>query len=149
MDYIKQLRNLIGKMPVILVGSVVILLDAKKNILLQQRTHPEGVWGLPGGLMEPGESTEETAVREVYEETGLTVSDLQLINVYSGKQYYSVAANGDPFYSVTTAYYTTKYEGSIQINKEEATDLAYFSFDNMPHKMVQSHRKFIEDYFNK
>ncbi|MGP7818393.1 NUDIX hydrolase [Niallia sp. 01092] len=148
MDYIKQLRKLIGKMPVILVGSVVIILDEKKRILLQQRTHPHGVWGLPGGLMEPGESTEETAIREVYEETGLKVSGLQLLQVYSGKQYYTVAANGDPFYSVTAAYYTNTYSGSLQLNKEEAIDLTYFAQDELPEKMVKSHRQFLKDYFS-
>ncbi|WP_445489378.1 NUDIX hydrolase [Niallia sp. 03133] len=148
LDYIKQLRKLIGKMPVILVGSVVILLDDKKRILLQQRTHPHGVWGLPGGLMEPGESTEETAIREVYEETGLTVSSLNLIQVYSGEQYFTVAANGDPFYSVTAVYNTTSYSGTIKINEEEALDLAFFAKDNLPEEMIGSHLQFIKDFFS-
>ena len=33
---------------------------------------PEGVWALPKGLIDPGETAAETAVREVAEETGLT-----------------------------------------------------------------------------
>lgn len=147
MGYIEDLRQLVGKKPLILVGSVVIICNDNQQVLLQQRTHPKGVWGLPGGLMELGESTEETAKREVFEETGLQVSELTLLNIYSGKEYYTVAANGDPFYSVTAAYYTNNAEGKLEINKEEAMDLAYFSKEDLPAKMVGSHRRFLEDYF--
>jgi 8-oxo-dGTP pyrophosphatase MutT (NUDIX family) len=50
--------------------------------LLQHRK--DGNWGLPGGLMERGESLEETAIREVYEETGLTLKCLTLLELFSG-----------------------------------------------------------------
>ncbi|PKG24940.1 NUDIX hydrolase [Niallia nealsonii] len=149
MDYIKDLRKLVGKMPVILVGSVVIILDENKHILLQQRTHPYGVWGLPGGLMELGESSEETAIREVKEETGLTVSRLKLHHLFSGERFFTVAANGDPFYSVTAVYYTSTYHGSLVLNKEEAIQLAFFPSYEMPDTMVGSHREFIDDYFKR
>ena len=69
--------------------------------------------GLPGGLMELSESPEETAYREVYEETGIKVKNLRLINVFSGANYFTKLANGDEFQSVTTAYYTDEYEGIL------------------------------------
>lgn len=84
-DYIKDLRKLVGNRPLILTGASVLLIDEKKRVLLQQRTD-NGLWGLPGGLMEPGETIEETARREVYEETGLAVTDLRLYGIYSGSQ---------------------------------------------------------------
>ena len=71
MGYIEDLRKIIGHRCISLTGSVVIIKDGEGRILLQKRTHPKGRWGLPGGLMELGESCEETAVREVREETGL------------------------------------------------------------------------------
>jgi hypothetical protein len=43
-----------------------------------------GDWGLPGGGMKPGESIQETMVREVCEETGLSVKDYELYAIYSG-----------------------------------------------------------------
>lgn len=146
MGYVEDLRKLVGKMPVILVGAVVILFTKDQKVLLQERKHPKHVWGLPGGLMELGESTEETAKREVFEETGLQVMNLQLLSVYSGKDYFAVAANGDPFYTVTTAYCTSEYEGKLKNDQEEAFSLRYFNFDELPEKMVGSHRTMIEDF---
>lgn len=149
MGYIEDLRTLVGKMPVILVGAVIILIDQHKSILLQERIHPKKVWGLPGGLMELGESTEETAKRELWEETGLQVNNLQLLSVYSGSDYYTVAANGDPFYTVTTAYYSSDFSGTLEVNKEEAYSLAYYPLDKLPDEMVGSHRRMILDYIQK
>ncbi|WP_445668809.1 NUDIX domain-containing protein [Lysinibacillus sp. FSL W8-0953] len=69
-DYVIKLRQLVGTMPVILVGSTVIVLNQTRKVLLQFRADIE-MWGLPGGAMEPGETLEETAKRKLYEETGL------------------------------------------------------------------------------
>jgi ADP-ribose pyrophosphatase YjhB (NUDIX family) len=105
LGYIEELREIVGHRPLIFVGSVTVIVDDKGRLLLQQRKFPNGVWGIPGGLMELGESTEEVARREVYEETGLKVEKLHLISVYSGPQNYIKAENGDEFYVVTVAYF--------------------------------------------
>lgn len=95
--YVEDLRKIIGSRPIILVGSVTVIVNDEGEILLQERTYPPGFWGLPGGLMELGETTEETARREVFEETSLVVDQLQFINVYSGPEYFVRAQNGDEF----------------------------------------------------
>jgi ADP-ribose pyrophosphatase YjhB (NUDIX family) len=86
MGYIEDLREIIGTRPLILVGAVVGVIDEQGKILLQKR--PEGIWGLPGGLLELGESAEDAGRREVFEETGVEIGQLQLVNVFSGKQYF-------------------------------------------------------------
>ncbi|MCP8967026.1 NUDIX hydrolase [Ectobacillus ponti] len=146
MGYIEELRQLVGTHPLILVGAVVVLLDEQERVLLQQRTEPAGKWGLPGGLMEFGESTEETAKREVYEETGFQVEDLRLIGIFSGKNYVTKLANGDVFQSVTAAYYTRNYSGRMAADRLEGTALQFFPLDALPDYMVGSHRKMITAY---
>src|ERR1051325_4042675 len=51
--------------------------------LLLQRRSDNGLWGLPGGGVEPGESVSAAIVREVREETGLDVTPVRLVGVYS------------------------------------------------------------------
>ena len=144
--YINEIRKLVGHRPLLLTGAVVIIVDLAGHILLQQRAYPKGAWGLPGGLMELGESTEQTAEREVLEETGLKVKNLRLLNVYSGAKHFSVAENGDEFYVVTIAYLCKDYVGDIQIDGSESVDVQFFSPDKLPEKMVGSHREMIKDY---
>lgn len=67
----------------IVVTGGAILRDGKDRILLQQRSD-YGDWGLPGGGMNPGETIQETMIREVFEETGLSVKDCELSAIYSG-----------------------------------------------------------------
>ena len=147
MNYVKELRGLVGHRPLILVGAVAMIMNEKGEILLQQRNEQKKRWGLPGGLMEPGESTEETAVRESFEETGLTLRNLTLFKLYSGEEFFTTAENGDEFYSVTTAYVTNKYVGELTLT-DESIAFDYFSSENLPAHMVGSHRRMINDYFS-
>jgi len=57
------------------VPSVHTLVRREDRILLVKRARPplEGLWGLPGGTVELGESVTQAAVRETREETGLSV----------------------------------------------------------------------------
>jgi 8-oxo-dGTP pyrophosphatase MutT (NUDIX family) len=145
--YIEDLRKMIGHRPVILVGSVVVVVDELDRILLQERTFPKGRWGLPGGLMELGESTEETARREVLEETGLTLQDLQLIHVFSGPEHFTKAENGDEFYVVTAAYYSKNFSGTLENrDKRETISFRFFRPEEFPENMVRSHRMVLEEY---
>ena len=68
-EYVKEIRELIGNRPIILVGSTIVVMNEKKEILFQHRSDTKE-WGLPGGAMEIGETLEQTAKRELFEETG-------------------------------------------------------------------------------
>jgi 8-oxo-dGTP pyrophosphatase MutT (NUDIX family) len=146
MGYIEELRAIVGHRPLILVGSLVIMKDEKGRILLQQRKHPYGFWGLSGGLMELGESTEETARREVWEETGLVLGNLKMIDVVSGADNFIKAPNGDEFYMVTVVYETSEISGELRIDQQESLDFRYFQTSELPEQIVKSHRRILENY---
>ncbi|NRD76751.1 NUDIX domain-containing protein [Bacillus sp. BRMEA1] len=147
MGYIEDLRKIIGTRPLILVGAVVGVIDEQGRILLQQR--PNGVWGLPGGLLELEESAEEAARREVYEETGIEVGQLELVGVFSGKQYFVKLANGDEFYPVTIAYASKDLKNNdIQIDGEETIDARFFNPRELPEQASPLVKSLIERYID-
>lgn len=147
MNYVDDLRKIVGHRPLILVGAVTVIMDNEQRILLQKRKSTSyGMWGLPGGLMELGESTEDTARREVLEETGLTIGKLNLIDVFSGPDNFLIVPNGDEFYSVTVAYYTYDMDGDIKIDESESLELKFVYISNLPDNIVKSHRRVINRF---
>lgn len=131
MGYIEELRKTVGNQPLILVGVAVAVINEQGEFLLQKRQ--DGLWGVPGGFIELGESTEEAGRREVLEETGLEVGKLDLVGVFSGKQYFVQLPNGDEFYPVTIAYMTNELKGgSLKADGEETVEVQFFKVTELP-----------------
>ncbi|MGP8268941.1 MAG: NUDIX hydrolase [Terracidiphilus sp.] len=65
-----------------LVGVGAVIVEQGRVLLVRRGTEPMlGQWTLPGGLLEVGESLLAGVVREVWEETGLTVEPIELIEL--------------------------------------------------------------------
>jgi len=65
------------------LGAAAAILDDAGRILLVRHGYGRQNWELPGGVAMPGESPEDTAIREVAEETGLTVVAERITGVYA------------------------------------------------------------------
>ena len=147
-DYIGDLRKFIGTRPIIMCGANVILINSQNEILLHHRTDRDW-WGLPGGAMELGESLEETARREVFEEVGLECGDLKLFNVYSGvKQYYKYP-DGNEVYNVTATYLCNNYTGKISVDSGEGRDARFFPLERIPSNLSYTIKGTIDEFIER
>ncbi|MEH7107481.1 NUDIX hydrolase [Bacillus sp. JJ1764] len=145
-DYTKEIRGLIGNRPLILVGSTIIVMNEEKEILFQHR-YDTKEWGLPGGAMEIGENLEQTAERELFEETGLKAKSFKFIDVLSGSNLYYKYPNGDEVYNVICVYLAEDTSGELAMNDGESLDLKYFSINDLPPKLDERAKIIIEKHF--
>jgi len=131
MDYINSLRKHVGNQPLIMVGSTVLALNSINQLLMIKRSD-NGSWGVPGGAMELGESAEETARRELLEETGLEVGELSLFGVFSGKDLYYRYPSGEEVYNVSVVYLTHLTDETIHLLDGEHYESRYFDLAKLP-----------------
>jgi len=110
------------------LASGVVLLDARSRVLLV-RENDQPRWGLPGGELEPGETPAEAAIREVAEETGLTVELDHLIAVY----YLRAQRRGLRF--VFAAHVVG---GAGPVGSAEIAEVRWFPPDELPDRLLPS-----------
>lgn len=130
MGYVEDLRELAGNHPLILVRPSVVIVNQQGQILLVK--YQDHSWGIPGGLMELGESAEECIKREVKEEIHLELGSLQLFGVFSGKELYTKLRNGHEYYNVIIGYICSEYEGEIIPDGQEVLEASFFNVFDVP-----------------
>ena len=129
-DYIKTMRSYIGHERLMIIGASVIVY--KNGKLLLQRRRDNGHWGYPGGCVELGEAIEDTAKRELLEETGLTANTLELLGVFSGKELFYTYPNGDMVAINDIVYLCEDFSGEIIVETNETMNLQWFSINSLP-----------------
>ena len=116
--------------PAVTADCVVFALDEEdlKVLLIQRGQEPfKGQWALPGGFAEVNESLEDTARRELDEETGLK-------NVFLEQLYTFSTPGRDPReHVITVAYYALVNLGDHKVHaSSDASNAAWFCIDNIP-----------------
>jgi 8-oxo-dGTP pyrophosphatase MutT (NUDIX family) len=130
-NYIYWLRSRIGPRKTILAYATALIRDADRRLLFQRRTDFDW-WGLPGGIVELGETFRDCAVREAAEETGLHVEPHRLIGLYTSPQWDFAYPNGDEVQQFTVALECRVLGGQLQPDRFESTLSQFFSLDDIP-----------------
>jgi 8-oxo-dGTP pyrophosphatase MutT (NUDIX family) len=127
--YLKQLRDQVGGQLLLLPGVSALVFNDSGEILLHRRSD-NGKWALMGGIPDPDEQLADALVREVWEETGVTVEPLRITGVYiSPRVSYP---NGDTAQYVITAFKCRPVSGTPRINDDESLEVRYFKLDELP-----------------
>ena len=114
--------------PAVTADCTVITREAEPKVLLIQRGDQpfKGGWAFPGGFMNMDETTEQCAVRELEEETGLRLSKIQQIGAYS-------KVDRDPRgRTITVAYLAIVDEPIAVTGQDDAAKAEWFPIDALP-----------------
>ena len=130
MGYILDLRKKIGHDLLIGVGAGVFVYKDGKVLLQKRRDNL--CWSMHGGSIEIGESVEDAAKRELFEETGLTANSMVLLGVFSGEGMTYTYPNGDILQIVGIDYVCEDFSGEILEETDETIELKWFSIDEIP-----------------
>ena len=135
----------LGKEGQLRMGCSAVIFDETHTKALLTRRTDNGLWCVPGGAMEAGESAAEACIREVWEETGLSVSVKRLIGVYSNPNQLVVYPDGNKVHIVVMSFEVEVVSGKLGLSNE-TTEAGYFSMkemETMP--MHGKHKERVED----
>ncbi|MDQ0931433.1 NUDIX hydrolase [Streptomyces turgidiscabies] len=122
-----------------------VVVDSAGRILLQRRTD-NGMWALPGGAMNLGESLPDCAVRETREETGYDVELTGIVGTYTNPGHVFAYDDGEVRQEFSVCFLARPVSGRLAVS-EESTDVRWFEpseVDALP--MVPSIRKRVDDW---
>jgi 8-oxo-dGTP pyrophosphatase MutT (NUDIX family) len=111
-------------------GVAAVIRNNEREILLQRNTNG---WSLPAGAVDPGETPAQAIVREVSEETGLSVRPLRVLGVFGGADGFRYTyANGDQVEYMCILFECEVLGGQLHGRDDETEDLHFFLADEMP-----------------
>ena len=127
--------------PAVTSDCVVFGFDGKelKILLIERRNEPcKGCWAFPGGFLNMDETTEECAIRELKEETGLEITKVHQIGAYS-------AVDRDPRGRTITVAYLALMEHAEEVKgQDDAAKAQWFPLNELP-KLAFDHDKILND----
>lgn len=124
-------------------STAIIPFPENKILLIKRNTIPfKGYWALPGGRMDPGETIEQTIVREVKEETGLNITIVSKLGEYIEK-----GVKDDVKYEYyPTCFVVKPVSGEIRKQESEIQEIKLFSLNELPKPLAFVHEEMIKDY---
>jgi 8-oxo-dGTP diphosphatase len=135
-DYCKNCKTIFYENP-LPVACCIVANENREVLLVKRKKDPyKDMWCLPIGFAESGEEVSQAALRELFEETGLTGEIIRLIDVDTVENYF--------YGSLAIVTYEVKITGGILAPGDDATDAAYFFINNLPELAWSSNDKAVE-----
>jgi ADP-ribose pyrophosphatase YjhB (NUDIX family) len=128
--FIRDLREKVGTALLHVPTVAVLTYDPQGRVLLVRNAGSK-LWSTPGGIIEPGESPSDAAVRETWEETGLFVELVRVAGVFGGEHCGVTYANGDRLTWVATVFEARHLRGDVKPDGEEVAEARYVSADDI------------------
>lgn len=125
----KIVRTTQGKFTVSVAA--IIINDSGEVLLLDHVLRPASSWGVPGGFLEHGEQPVDGVKRELYEETGLELTDVELFRVRT-------------IYRHVEILFRAKAVGTPLVKSREINAVGWFKIDEMPENMSRAQKSMIE-----
>ena len=145
MGYIEEIRRKVGNDWIIGVGACIFIYKDGK-VLLQQRKD-NLCWCMSGGgAVEIGESVEDAAKRELFEETGIKANNLELLGVFSGEGMTRIFPSGDKLQIISIVYICQDFSGELSPDINETTSLEWFDIDKIPHEIHPPDKRVFEAF---
>ena len=126
--------------PAVTADCIVITKDTDAKVLLIQRGDDpyKGCWAFPGGFMNMDETTEQCAIRELEEETGLKVNEVHQIGAYS-------KVDRDPRGRTITVAYLAIIDKPISVvGQDDAAKAEWWPINSLPH-LAFDHDEIVSD----
>jgi len=135
-SYLGKLRKIVGRRLILIPGARIVVHDRAGRVLLELRKDFRK-WGLPGGHQEVGDSSAETAMREVFEETGLRITRPQVFGIASDPRHETMRfPNGDRTQSVSILFHASRPRGQPKFDPRETLELGWFALDDLPASLM-------------
>lgn len=150
-NYISKLRKKIGHDKFIHPAARIIVENEKGEILFVERAD-NGQAGLPAGALEENETIEACIIREVREETGLEVLELQVIGISTDPEVETTRyPNGDEIQYFTVEFYCNRWAGSLNAAENQEIKRAVFKDRSHAEQLPENERLAFESlaYYQK
>lgn len=129
--HVRKLRAAVGSELLLVPSVAAVIRDADGRILLHRR-RDDGLWSLPAGAIEIGETPVEAVIRETLEETGWEVRPLRLLGAFGGSTFRHTYPNGDRV-EYTVVVYECEITGAARrAHGSETLEVRYFQPAEMP-----------------